>query len=66
MTGDAAENAARTATEQVARAIASGGARVTENGGPGGAVLRGDPRSLTSRDLAEIRSRVRHGEKIRF
>lgn len=62
----AADAAARTATEQVARSIASGGARVEENGGKNGAVLRGDPRSLTSRELSEIRNRVRHGEKIRF
>ena len=62
----AAEDAARTATERVTRSIASGGGRVEENGGRNGALLRGDPRSLTSRELAEIRSRVRRGEKIRF
>jgi len=63
---NAADAAARDATQMVARSIASGGGRVGENGGENAAVLRGDPRSLTSRELSEIRCRVKRGEKIRF
>ena len=57
---------AERATEQCSRAIASG-RRVAENGGRGSsAVTRTDPKALDSAQLAEIRKRVRQGEKIRF
>ena len=57
---------ARRAGEQLSRAIASGGRRVSENGGGSTAVTRADPRTLTSGELSEIRKRVQRGEKIRF
>ena len=40
--------------------------RIAENGGSSAAVTRSDPRALTPDELAEIRKRVRKGEKIRF
>jgi len=58
--------AADRAARQTARSIASGAARVAENGGGSGAVLSADPRHLTSAELADIRRRVMGGEKIRF
>ncbi len=62
---EAAAQEARLRTEEdIARSMAGG--RVAENGGQGAAVLRGDPRTLTSRELSDIRRRVQRGEKIRF
>lgn len=58
--------AAAQARSQTARAIASGGGRVTENRGGSRTVTRSDPKSLSSRELADIRRRVQDGEKIRF
>ncbi len=58
--------AAQRGCEQVSRAVASGGRRIAENGGGSAAVTRSDPGALTSQELAEIRKRVRQGEKIRF
>ena len=58
--------AARRGREQASRAVASGGRRIAENGGSSAAVTRSDPRALTPDELAEIRKRVRKGEKIRF
>ena len=58
--------AARRAVTQTARSIASGARPVAENGGRSVAVTRSDPRKLTSEELADIRKRVRNGEKIRF
>lgn len=54
------------ARQQMAQAIASGGERVTENGGRRRSVSRWDPRGLTSQELADIRRRVLEGEKIRL
>ena len=58
--------AAAQASSQTARAIASGGGRVAENRGGSRTVTRSDPKSLSSRELADIRRRVQDGEKIRF
>ena len=58
--------AAAQARSQTARAIASGGGRVAENRGGSRTVTRSDPKSLSSRELADIRRRVQDGEKIRF
>ena len=63
---EAMQYAAKRSARQTARAIASGGARVAENGGGSMAVSRNDPKTLTSRELADIRKRVFSGEKIRF
>lgn len=57
--------AAQTRSE-MARAIASGGSRAAENRGGSRTVTRSDPKSLSSRELADIRRRVQDGEKIRF
>ena len=58
--------AARRSREQTARAVASGGHRVTENRGRSSSVSRSDPSTLTGEELADIRKRVFNGEKIRF
>ena len=58
--------AAAQARSQTARAIASGGGRVAENRGGSRTGTRSDPKSLSSRELADIRRRVQDGEKIRF
>lgn len=63
---EAMQYAAKRSARQTTRAIASGGARVAENGGGSIAVSRSDPKSLSSRELADIRKRVFSGEKIRF
>lgn len=52
--------------QQMARAIASGGSRVAENGGRRRSVSRCDPRELSGKELAEIRKRVLEGERISF
>jgi len=52
--------------QQMAQTIASGGSRVTENGGRRRSVSRCDPRELSGKELADIRRRVLEGEKIRF
>lgn len=54
------------ARQQMAQAIASGGSRVTENGGRRRSVSRCDPKELSGKELADIRRRVMEGEKIRF
>lgn len=54
------------ARQQMAMSIASGGSRVTENGGRRRSVSRWDPKGLSSGELAAIRKRVMDGEKIRF
>ena len=51
------------ARQQMAQAIASGGA---ENGGRRRSVSRWDPKGLSGAELAAIRKRVQDGEKIRF
>lgn len=58
---------AQRAAEQLSRTVASGSRRIAENGGgQSSSVTRTDPRALTSAELAEIRTRVQRGEKIRF
>ena len=57
--------AARKAQEKLAGAVRSGGLRPPENGSQGvGAVLQDDPRNLSKKERADIRRRVRSGEKI--
>ena len=57
--------AARKAQEKLAGAMRSGMLRPPENGSQGaGAVLQDDPRSLSKKERADIRRRVRSGEKI--
>ena len=58
--------AAARAREQMARSIASGGQRVREGGGKGSCISRSDPSKLSASELADIRARVKNGEKIRF
>ncbi len=58
--------ASRRAGEQMARSIASGGRHIGENGGRSVSISHSDPKSLNSRELADIRQRVMKGEKIRF
>ena len=62
----AMQYAAKRTGEQMARSIASGAARVGENGRRSGSVSHNDPRTLSSQELANIRQRVMNGEKIRF
>ena len=57
---------ARRAARQAAQTVASGHRRAAENGKGGAATTRNDPRTLDSRQLADIRKRVLDGEKIRF
>lgn len=57
---------ARRAARQAAQTVASGHRRAAENGKGGAATTRSDPRTLDSRQLADIRKRVLDGEKIRF
>ncbi len=57
--------AAKKAEEKLAGAVRSGSLRPLENGAQGaGAVLQDDPRNLTRQERAEIRKRVRRGEKV--
>lgn len=58
--------AAARAREQMARSIASGGQRIREGGGKGSCISRSDPSKLSASELADIRARVKNGEKIRF
>ena len=58
--------AASRTRKQVAGSVMSGMGRVAENGGRSIAVTGSDPSKLTSKELADIRRRVRDGEKIRF
>lgn len=62
----AMDYAVRRTRQQMAQSIASGGSRVAENGGRRPSVSRLDPSALTAQELADIRKRVREGEKIRF
>ena len=57
--------AASRTRKQVAGSVMSGMGRVAENGGRSIAVTGSDPSKLTSKELADIRRRVRDGEKIR-
>lgn len=62
----AMDYAVRRTRQQMAQSIASGGNRIAENGGQRRSVSRLDPSALTAQELADIRKRVREGEKIRF
>ncbi len=62
----AMDYAVRRTRQQMAQSIASGGSRVAENGGRRPSISRLDPSALTAQELADIRKRVREGEKIRF
>lgn len=64
----AAEVTARKTAEQLANSIRSNGMRPDENGTTGQAPTASvvDPRNLTPRERADIRRRVRAGEKISF
>lgn len=62
----AMECAARKTAHHAARTAAQSARRVRESGGGSAAVMGSDPKHLTSPELAEIRRRVRDGEKIRF
>ena len=57
---------ARQTARHAAQTVASGRRRAAENGKGGAATTRSDPRTLDSRQLADIRKRVLDGEKIRF
>ena len=59
---------AKTVESKIAKSIASGGARPTENGmsSQGAAVVKSDVSQLSKEDRAEIIRRVARGEKIRF
>ena len=61
--------AAQKSAERMANAIRSGSMRPVENGlqgQQGGGAVKTDPKSLTKADRAEIKRRVRLGEKITF
>ena len=58
--------AARETAGRTARTVAAAARRVPENGRRSAATTRTDPKKLTGAELAEIRKRVRDGEKIRF
>lgn len=58
--------AARETAQRSARTVAASARRVPENGRRSAATTRTDPKKLTGAELAEIRKRVRDGEKIRF
>ena len=62
----AMEYAAKRSGEQMARSIASGGARIGENGGRSVSISHNDPKNLNAKELSDIRQRVMNGEKIRF
>ena len=66
LTARAMAYAARRSAEHAARHMASAARRVTENGRRSAAVTAVDPRQLSAAELADIRRRVRDGEKIRF
>ena len=52
--------------EQTALSLASGAGRIPENRGAGQSVTATDPSRLTPEELAQIRQRVRRGERITF
>ena len=58
--------AVRRTEEKLAGAIRSGSLRPAENGASGSAsaILRDDPRMLTPRERADIRRRVKNGERV--
>lgn len=69
MRGAEMQFAARKSAERVANAVRSNSARPVENGlngQQGASTVKTDPRTLTTADRAEIRERVRRGEKIAF
>lgn len=69
MRGAEMQFAAQKSAEKIANAVRSNSARPVENGLTGqqaASSVKTDPRTLTSADRAEIRERVRRGEKIAF
>lgn len=58
--------AAARAREQMAQSISSGTRRIRENGRGSVFTSRSDPGKLSASELADIRARVKNGEKIRF
>lgn len=57
---------ARRGAQRMVDSVAARGRRVGENGTRSTAVTTPDPRKLSAQELADIRRRVREGEKIRF
>ena len=69
MRGAEMQYAAQRSAERMANAVRSNTARPVENGLSSqqqNVVVKSDPRMLTKADRAEIRERVRRGEKIAF
>ena len=66
LTAKAMHFAAQAAARQAVRVVESGGRRIPENDGRSASVSRPDPGKLTSRELADIRTRVMDGEKNSF
>lgn len=69
MRGAEMQFAAQKSAERIANAVRSNSARPVENGlngQQGASTVKTDPRTLTTADRAEIRERVRRGEKIAF
>lgn len=60
--------AAQKSAQRIAASVQANGRRPAENGANGAAAAtnKSDPRNLTKEDRAEIRRRVRNGEKIVF
>ena len=68
MRGAEMQFAAQKSAQRIAASVQANGRRPAENGTQGGAAAtnKSDPRSLSKEDRAEIRRRVRNGEKIVF
>lgn len=68
MRGAEMQFAAQKSAQRIAASVQANGRRPAENGAQGGAAAtnKSDPRSLSKEDRAEIRRRVRNGEKIVF
>ena len=68
MRGAEMQFAAQKSAQRIAASVQANGRRPAENGTQGGAAAtnKSDPRSLSKEDRAEIRRRVRNGEKISF
>lgn len=68
MRGAEMQFAAQKSAQRIAASVQANGRRPAENGAHGGAAAtnKSDPRSLSKEDRAEIRRRVRNGEKIVF
>lgn len=68
MRGAEMQFAAQKSAQRIAASVQANGRRPAENGTQSGAAAtnKSDPRSLSKEDRAEIRRRVRNGEKIVF